>query len=130
MDRYKTFKIRRFNWWIGLFQGSINVKNCFILGWKWIHSKMHPETEFTVTILGLVLPIIDQHRCLFGITFYTWAKTKRAGLLNIRILYLPSIEFRIGNGKSWLHIRNENFFKWKVMRRNKKSFKALLSNGS
>lgn len=114
MDRYKTIKIKRFNWWIGLFQGSINIKNCFILHWKWIHKPlMSEETEFYITILGFVLPIVNEHRSLFSFKFHKWNMQDRACNIHFSILYFPCNMFILGNKKTWFSIRYVNYEMYK-----------------
>lgn len=124
MNRYKV-KRNRFGW-IGLFQTSLNWKNCFQLNWCFICTELHPSIEFGFTILGFVLPIINRGRELFGIHFYTWGKSKSA-FLSIGLFYLPSIDFRIGNNKTWFWIRNENIYIIGCTYRNRKAFKSFIT---
>lgn len=101
-------------------------------GWKalYIHSKLLYclfelcHTDFRV----YSFPILIRERCrhLFGFTFHRWPNPKKVGretlpkcaYLSISLLYLPSLDFRIGNGKTWLWVRNENLYGWKCHRRN------------
>jgi len=128
MDRYKVYKIKKYNWWFGLFSGSINIKNVFILHWQWLRTQMHPETRFGFTILGFVLPVIERHRCLLGFHFYTWRRVKKCGSIGFRFFYLPELEFIIGNGKTWWYIRCQNLYAWKLHRQNIKDFKTWGAN--
>ena len=123
MDRYRVYKLKKYNWWFGFFQGNINIKNVFILHWQWIHSQIHPETRFGFTILGFVLPVIDRHRCLLGFQFNNWRSVEKCYLIGFRFLYLPDLEFMIGNGKSWLYIRCQNLYAYKCHRENLKHYK-------
>jgi len=86
-----------------------------------------------------LFPIIINHqsRHLFGFTFYRWrmievnnsffvflSRTKtvsRRCYLSISFLYMPSLDFRIGNGKTWFWIRNENIYGWIVRQKNVKN---------
>lgn len=53
------------------------------------------------------------------IKFRAWDE-KPSGYLSINFLYLPSLDFRIGNGKNWFLIRNENWYGYKCHQQNKK----------
>lgn len=116
---YKPFKIKKYNWWFNVYQGYFNVKNIFIIHWLWICDSLHPSIRYGFTLFGFVLPLIERHRSLLGINFYTWDE-KPAGYLSINFLYLPSLDFRIGNGKTWLWIRNGNWYGYKIHKQNKK----------
>ena len=117
MDRYKVIKIRRYNWWIGLFQGSINIRNCFQLNWKWIHTEWTPETEFSFCILGFVLPYINEHRSLIRFSFKKWNMQDRACNIHFSLLYFPDLMLILGNRKTWLHLRCLNWEMWRNERK-------------
>ena len=123
MDRYKVYKVKKYNWWFGLFSGNLNYKNIFILHWQWLHTQMHPETRFGFTILGFVLPVIERSRCLLGFNLYNWRKSLKCFSIGFRFLYLPELEFIIGNGKTLMYIRCENYYAWKCHRANFKTYK-------
>ena len=106
MNKYKTIKVKY--GWVGLFQTSLNWKNFIQVYWCFIHSKLHPATDFGFSLFGFVLPCINRHRSLIAARFYTWNKIP-AGFMSLSILYLPSLDFRIGNGKTWFWIRCENY---------------------
>ena len=40
--------------------------------------------------------------------------------LTVEFLFLPSLDFRIGDGKTWFWIRNENWYAYKIRKQNKK----------
>lgn len=124
MDRYKIIKLPKNNW-IGLFSGSYRIKHFFSISWRWIHSSLHPDTEFAFSLFGFILPVIDRCRHLFFFRFFTWDKTP-AAYLTFSFLYLPSIDFRIGNGRTWWYIRNENLHMWLCRRRTAKQAKIWL----
>lgn len=125
MNRYKCIKFKGNNW-IGLFQTSLNWRNVFILYWCFIHTSLHPDTRFGFSILNFVLPIIERSRSLLGVHFYTWDKSK-AGYLSIKLLYLPGLNFRIGNKKTWFWLRNENIYAYKCRRNNQKQYEKYFA---
>lgn len=116
---YKPFKIKKNNWWFNFYQGNINIKNVFSIRWKWICDNWSKETEFGINILRFVFPFLFRSRALFSFQLHKWDK-KPAIYLSIEVLFLPSLDFRIGNGKTWLWIRNENWYGYKIHKQNKK----------
>ena len=104
--------------------------------WKalYINSKLiHGTFEIMpIDFRFYTFPIIIKERCrhLFGFTFHRWEDRKtirgkaipKCAYLSISIFYLPSLDFRIGDGNTWLYIRNENFYGWLCYRRNQKLF--------
>ena len=117
MNRYKVIKNKY--GWLGFFQTSLNFKNIFILHWDFIYSSLHPSTRFGFTFLGFVIPKIKRHRSLLAINFFTW-DGKPAGYLSIMFLYMPSIDLRIGNCKTWFWIRSENWYAYKCDKENRR----------
>lgn len=106
-------------------------------GWKalYIDNKiLHCMFELSVIdfrfyFLPLIIPDKYGGRCrhLFGFTFHHWNNPKKIhgampkkAYLSISLLYLRSLDFRIGDGNTWLWIRNENLYAYKVHRRNRK----------
>jgi len=102
-------------------------------GWKalYIHSKLvYGMFELQPTDLRLYLfpIIISRARHLFGFTYHRWSNPKaitrealpKLAYFSISIFYMPSLDFRIGNGKSWFWVRNENLYGWKCHRHNKR----------
>lgn len=116
---YKPFKIKKYNWWLGFYQGNINVKNIFSIRWKWICDNWSKETEFGINILRFVFPFLFRSRALFSFHLHKW-DNKPAMYLSIEVFFLPSLDFRIGDGKTWLWIRNENWYGYKIHKQNKK----------
>lgn len=116
---YKPFKIEKYNWWFNFYQGNFNIKNCFILGWCWICDNLHPAMRFSLSIFRFLFPFLYRSRALFSFNIYTWDK-RPALYLSVELLFLPSLDFRIGNGKTWIWIRNENWYGYKCNQRNKK----------
>jgi len=105
MDKYKTISTRL--GWIGIWQTSLNYKNTFMIWWGFLR-----ESNFGLSILQV------KGRCLFGFSFQTCVKSKGC-YLTFSLLYLPAIAFRIGNGRSWLYIRNENLYAYICSRKNR-----------
>jgi hypothetical protein len=122
MDRYKTIRVKL--GWIGLFQTSLSLSNLFSVRWTFLMTPMHPQVEFSLSILHFTLPIIDRSRSIFSLRYYTWKGDKK-GFLSFSFLYLPDIEFRIGNGKTWLWILSENYYVWKIQRLNRINSRSL-----
>ena len=114
---YKPFKIKKYNWWFNFYQGNINIKNVFSIHWKWIFDNWSKETEFGINILRFVF--LFRSRALFSFHLHKW-DNKPAIYLSIEVLFLPSFDFRIGNGETWLWIRNENLYGYKIYKQNKK----------
>lgn len=117
LNPYKPFKIKKYNWWFNLYQGNIDIKNIFSVRWKWICDNWSPETEFGINILRFVFPFLYRSLALFSFHLYTWDK-RPALYLSIEILFLPSLDFRVGNGETWFWVRSENLYGWKCHRRN------------
>lgn len=117
MTKHSTIRISGNNW-IGIWQTSLNYKNCFILYWNLLNK---PDIRFGITMLSFYFPIIG-HRGLFSFHFYTWEKKWKSAMIGMGLLYLPFIEFRIGDGKSWWSIRCEQYYGWKLKRLNKGGF--------
>ncbi len=96
----------------------------------YIHTKLvYGVFELQPTDFRLFLfPIImwGRSRHLFGFIFHRWNNVKAVmgsalpyrAYFSISLLYFPSLDFRIGNGKNWFWIRNENYYGWKVHRQN------------
>ena len=101
-------------------------------GWKalYVHSKLLfclfelQPADFRVYSFPII--IRERARHLFGFTFHRWGNPKtcrretlpKCAYLSISLLYLPSLDFRIGNGKTWFWIRNENWYGYLCHRRN------------
>jgi hypothetical protein len=127
MNKYKVYKGRRFNWWFGIWQTDMNIRNVFIIYWTFIR-----ERRFGITLFQFIFP--DKYgghaSALFRFHFsqyrYDPLETNMQGYttrayISFQVLYLPSLDFRVGNGKTWLSIRSENYYAWKVNRQNKKA---------
>jgi hypothetical protein len=111
-------------------------------GWKALYinykllSCMFELCPVDFRVYVLPIDIFGRSRHFFGFTFHRWQNPKtvsrealpKCAYLSISLFYLPDLEFRIGNGKTWLWLRNENIFAWKIRRRNEKSFKKWIAN--
>lgn len=117
---YKPFKIKKYNWWFNAYQGNVNIKNVFSIRWQWICDSLFPQTEFGVNILRFVFPFLYRSRALFSFHLHKWDK-QPAIYLTIELLFFPSLDFRIGDGKTWRWIRNENWYGYKIHKQNKKN---------
>ena len=93
---------------------------------KWIHGLFELQPlDFRLYLLPI---IIGRARHLFGFTFHRWGNPKtvrretmpKCAYLSISLFYLPSIDFRIGDTKTWFWVRNENVYAWKCHRHNKR----------
>lgn len=119
MNKYKVIK-NKFGW-LGIWQTKQNWKNILQIYWCFICTKLHPAREIGFTILGFV--ILGKHRALLSFRFYDWGTPKlghpKMGMLNISVFYLPHFDFSIGNGKTWLYVRNEQLYYYR--NKNKRS---------
>ena len=113
MNRYKTIIQSKLGW-VGLFQTSLNWKNCFMIHWCFVCSKLHPSKEFGFTILGL--SFIGKNKSLASLRFYDWG-TPKACYFGFSFLFLPALSFRIGDGTTWKYIRCEEVYHWFWLRK-------------
>jgi len=64
-----------------------------------------------------ILPARNR-RYLFLFHYYNWGRNHPKKMyLSFGIFYLTVLDFRIGNGKTWLWIRNENLHSFLMTRK-------------
>lgn len=95
-----------------------------------IHSKllfcMFEFTPVDFRFYSFAIIIKQRARHFFGFTFHRWGNPKtinrealpKCAYFSISLLYMPSLDFRVGNHKTWFWIRNENWYGYKCQRRN------------
>ena len=66
------------------------------------------------------LKLINHHRFFFLFHYYNWGKNHPKKMyLSFGILFLPVLDFRIGNGNTWFWIRNEQLHHFLMIRKQK-----------
>ena len=65
-----------------------------------------------------ILRLTNTRRFLFLFHHYNWGKNNPKKMyLSFGFLFLPVLDFRIGNGKTWFWIRNEQLHHFLMLRK-------------
>ena len=103
-------------------------------GWKalYVHSKLldclFELYPIDFRVYAFPITIKGRARHLFGFTFHRWQNPRtvnresvpKCSYLSFDIFYLPSLDFRIGDGKKWLWVRSENWYAYKCYKENRR----------